>query len=357
MTLTEMAREAGREGQNWHRFTFREDVGALCENLPDNEMNAALVAWEEGNREHRIKTNGWVVYFTTAPEAYDTFGTETIETCGEWHGKELRKVMSHPHHTDYQRDRYCSGLHGSWDQDPRVQEAEGKARREAWAREDAARAEARRIALIALKGVSDEALIEMSDDPGNTLTSQDIRDERKRREAAAAIAIRESKWAAATKLVPIGATFLDNGTEGFRGIFGWIKGQDPHVYYSIRYDGEYTRDVEKTDIVGEGCVNRISLEYAAEWIQSGRLKIVQPGEVPPQKVTERIGHENVKKIQRHEVCGRVVWSGAKPFSYEVLILDENGRIVRAQKVIDKVRCEREPRPLATAEGVGSGVTR
>jgi hypothetical protein len=37
---------------------------------------------------------GWVAFWTTAPEDYDWFGTGTAEQCGEWKGKQLRRVVA-----------------------------------------------------------------------------------------------------------------------------------------------------------------------------------------------------------------------------------------------------------------------
>lgn len=336
MTLIEMARESGRSGEKWLDFTFRDDVGALCESS-DNNIEAALTAWEEGERERRI-ANGWVTLWTTAPADYDTFGTETVDSAGEWFGRELRKVIAHPHHADYQRDRYGSGLHGSWTEDPRVAQAEEKAKRERWAREDAERSEARTAALARLKAMTDADLIALDDyDESHGLGYQDIRDERREREKAVEEARMKAEWDRCAALVPEGCTILDNGTKGYRGVYGYVKGCDTHVYYRCKIVPHYlpskAGDPDEATVTGEGRMDGPSLLITANRVTEGRYEIVTPEEVPPQKVVDRIGHELVKKIKRYEVCGRVVWVGRKSFD-PALVLDENGRIVRAKKVLN-----------------------
>jgi hypothetical protein len=52
-----------------------------------------------------------VVTYTTAPVAYDGFGTETLAVVGTLKGKEVRKVDTPEQHVEWQRQRYGSGLH------------------------------------------------------------------------------------------------------------------------------------------------------------------------------------------------------------------------------------------------------
>lgn len=58
------------------------------------------------------------IYYTTAPESYDGFGTETIEMTGyfDTRGKELRKVKILDKSNNWQTSRYNSGMHGVFDQ-------------------------------------------------------------------------------------------------------------------------------------------------------------------------------------------------------------------------------------------------
>ncbi len=143
---------------------------------------------------------------------------------------------------------------------------------------------------------------------------------------------------------------MDDGTPGSRGFYGgWIKGRDPHVYYSISLRDDYDQNADRAYVVGEGGDRRggevvASLEITAEWIQSGRLRVVSAEDVPPRAVLERIGQEEIKRILRVEVLTRrrggrpgetrTVWVGSTRFSLgPLLVLDEKGRIVRAGEII------------------------
>lgn len=56
----------------------------------------------------------WIIGFTTAPEAYDSFGTATLRdpAGSDNRGYPLRKVAIRPDHFEWQATRYASGLHG-----------------------------------------------------------------------------------------------------------------------------------------------------------------------------------------------------------------------------------------------------
>lgn len=57
----------------------------------------------------------WVGRFTTAPEDYDGFCTETVQQVGETkRGKPIRLVRIDGNALDWQSNRYFSGLHGCW---------------------------------------------------------------------------------------------------------------------------------------------------------------------------------------------------------------------------------------------------
>jgi hypothetical protein len=57
-----------------------------------------------------------VITYTTAPEAYDWFGTRTVRIAGCTSGKVVRMVSSRPAHVEAQRDRYASGCHMAKDE-------------------------------------------------------------------------------------------------------------------------------------------------------------------------------------------------------------------------------------------------
>jgi len=57
-----------------------------------------------------------VITYTTAPEAYDWFGTRTERIAGTTGGKTVRMVSSRTAHVEAQRDRYASGCHMAKDE-------------------------------------------------------------------------------------------------------------------------------------------------------------------------------------------------------------------------------------------------
>lgn len=54
-----------------------------------------------------------IVYYTSAPEGYDGFGTETLAVVGREPrtGNDVRKVSTPAEHHEWQTQRYGSGLH------------------------------------------------------------------------------------------------------------------------------------------------------------------------------------------------------------------------------------------------------
>lgn len=52
-----------------------------------------------------------VTYFTDAPEAYDGFGTRTLDIVGMRRGNFFREVAIPAEHVDWQTSRYASGLY------------------------------------------------------------------------------------------------------------------------------------------------------------------------------------------------------------------------------------------------------
>jgi hypothetical protein len=58
--------------------------------------------------------------------------------------------------------------------------------------------------------------------------------------------------------------------------------------------------------------------------------VVGAGEVPPEPVVRRIGHERYASIVRSEVAGKTVWIGRPRFATTPIVLDDAGHIVRAK---------------------------
>lgn len=344
-SLFSMAREAGRAGQSWNEWSMSDDVqDRIMAMTPFTRRDQAAIeaAFQEGYRQHKL-ASGWRTLWTTAPADYDGFGTETIEEGGEWRGKTLRRVIIDPVHFSYQTARYASGLHGDWDEDPRVVEANMQTRLERDRVERAARESKRLAGLEWLKTATEDELEDFDTFESRGVQHQDVRAEKKRRQEHAAETASAAEWARCIAIVSEGSTLLDRGEPARRGQYGVIPGRSSHVYYDVRIVRGWPDDADHANVVGEGKDVAGSLCYVADWIVSGRLEIVglqQPGlstdDVPPRPVVQRIGHEHVKDIRRVDVEGRSVWVGRATFG-EQMVLDEKGRIVRAKKVLAAVR--------------------
>lgn len=348
--LLTLARAAGAADVSWAEWQCSDEVQALVDagTVHGRDIRAAQEAYREGVREHRI-AGGWLIRWTTANEDYDTFGTETVEACGDYHGKPLRRVIMDPHHATYQADRYGSGLHPTWEEDPRVLDAAAKARADEHTRYLAERDAKRAAGLDWLKTATDAELEDFDVVEAHGVGYTDVRAERKRRVDAAEETKRAADWERCLAVIPEGCIIFDPGTEGFRGTYGWISGRPTHVYYNVRIVRGWPDTVENANVIGAAVNggNAGSVEDVAGFLAQApgakdtggfplrSMRIVDASEVPPRPVVERIGHEHVLKIRRVEAAGRVVWVGRPTFG-EVLVLDEKGRLVRAQKVIKAI---------------------
>lgn len=278
--------------------------------------------------------------WTTAPEAYDSGGTETVKTGGDFHGKTLRRVLIEPRSFEYQTMRYGSGLHGSWGEDPRAHEArirETAERERAQREEDAAR----RAAGLAWLTTAPHTAVEDADENWDAwqargLTTEDARAERKRRKAEEDASVKAAEWARCAALIPEGSALIDEGTKGFRSSYGgWITGQPADAWASVRIvTGWPPNDPEVASLVGEGDVAIGSLTVVAQRITEGRVRVATPEEasrIPPPPILKRLGHREWKAVHRVEVEGRTVWVGRAHFG-ECMVLDADGKLVRAKKV-------------------------
>ena len=342
-TLADMAREAGRAGQSWSAWTGSDEVQAIVNSdsyayeLDSDKIESAYC---EGRRDWRVASEGWRVAWTTAQADYDTGETEHVEDCGDYHGKKLRLVIIHPRNWVYQTSRYGSGLHPAWEKDPRAEDARVKAEQ---AERDARRAEydAKRkaglewLATAPAPDVVDDDNFDLWESKG--LTYQDIRAERTRRQENVAATARDAEWSRCAALVSEGATIVDDGSPGMRGKYGWIPGRPTHVWHKVYVVKGWQKDAgaDQAEVRSEKLGDSPgSLLLVADYLTSGRLRIAGPEEkVPPSAVLERIGHEHLKAIRRVDVGGRVVWVGRRTFG-ETMVLDENGRIVRAKKIVE-----------------------
>jgi hypothetical protein len=346
-----LVRKLAASGEAWDAITFRDDLEALIDaHAAAGAPRGRLIrecerAYAEGRREHLRAT--WATRWTTAPSDYDTFGTETIAECGTWCGKPLRQVVIDPQYVGYQEARYGSGLHGSWSEDPNVETARLQAESEARRVEQAAHEAKHAEGLAWLAGLSETELLQV--DAGQHDGELDafgigwsaVRAEIKKRREAKADRDRAEAWSKYRPMIPADCVLVDDGCEG-----GYSTGEypfriprrDARVYYGVSVV-EIDQDAERSIVESAGWRHgepRLgSLSDVAYQLGNGRLRVAAPSEVPPKKVLDRFGHDRLKEIKRLEIAGRVVWVGRVRFSYEIMILDENGRIVRAKAVVSE----------------------
>ena len=331
--LVKLAREAGRAGIDWGKWTASDEVQDLIDTSFESEP--VEVAYAEGRRELLIAT--WRVVWTTAPEAYDGFGTQTLEECGTIYGKPLRRVVIEPSNYVYQTSRYGSGLHPSWEEDPRIEEARSQARIADLVAADNERKAKHDAGVVWLRTATDADLEDFDTFEARGLRYDEVRAEKQRRESVLAEDRRDAEWAWCAAAVPAGVTLIDAGVPAVRSQFGVVPGRDPHVYYHVKIVRGYPNDADHANVIGDGNDNAGSLLLVAERIKDGRIRIAKPEDnVPPRAVVERIGQDQVKDIRAVEVDGRKVWVGRARFSFESLVLDEKGHLVRSKKILAKV---------------------
>ncbi len=337
--IAALARSQGAAGLSWAQFTSDDAVqDYVCSH---DDYEAHIESWRAAHHDGEVEylaSQGWVSRWTTAPTDYDCFGTTTAEQCGDWHGKPLRRVLCHPHHAGYQESRNGSGMHPTWDIDPRVEEREATERRERWQREDAERAARREAGLAWLSAASEveiDAAEKRDEVESRGLKYTDLRDERNERKRRAEAAERAATWERCRASFEDGAVLVDDGSPSTRSTWSGsvIRGRDPHVYYACKVGYDHARDAEQAMVTA--CGEHVgSLAYVADWLASGRLRVVSASEVPPGPVTARIGHAYWKDILRVEVADRVVWVGRASGYGDLIVLDAAGKLARAKAVRD-----------------------
>ena len=219
-SLVALARAAGAEGQSWAEWTCSDEVQAAVDagTARGRDIRACEAAFNESVREYRL-AGGWMIAWTTAPDDYDTFGTETIPAAdgapheGEYHGKTLRRIMMDPKHRNYQADRYASGLHATWTEDPRVADARAAAQQAKFAEDERIRAASRAAGRTWLTTATDAELDAQDEDTCDVHGAfmSDVRAEQARRKIAADDAARAAEWERCITIVPEGSTILDPG--------------------------------------------------------------------------------------------------------------------------------------------------
>lgn len=342
--IANSARAAGAAGTDY--MTWAADAVVLNFVM---EHGADSESWEAAHREgylEYLRGLGWVERYTTAPESYDTRGVETVEQCGEWKGKDVRRALYDPEYLTWHEYRYGSGLHGMWSENPREADerrAADAARLQALREQDAAR---RAEGLAWLASLDLDELKRVYEDPDQLevhgVRYPDLRAELTTKRAAAEQVTRVALQERCRAIIPVGATLVDDGTPGTAGYYGWIPGRPASVMYGIGYPAFGAHlDPRETYVVDSRGDRIAPLTDVADWIESGRLRIATEGEVPPEAVARRIGLDRFKDIVRVPINrNRCVW-----VAYELrigtglIVLNEHGRKVRAAAVVDTARAE------------------
>jgi hypothetical protein len=341
--ITALARAAGLAGRDWMAWTFDDAVQLYVDEHGsdagfDSERDAWEAAYADGLMERRRTVEGWIERWTTAPAAYDCFGTMELATEGEWHGRVLRRVLMHPEHATYQSDRYASGLHGTSDRDPREIDREIDCKIAADRAEDARREAARAAATAWLASASESELaVALESDGFPTGASRsDVRAELRRRAEARETQARETEYDRCRALVGAHEALVDDGAPARRSRWGVVPSRPSRVYYGISVD-EYPRDASRALVRAQGRDGEVGvLRDVAGRLDEGTLRGARADDVPPEPVLRRIGHDRLADVRRIEVEGRVVWIGRPTFAAKELILDDRGRIVRARAVVAAV---------------------
>lgn len=339
MDLLQAAREAGASGKSWHDWSMSDEAQDEFAkvDLTREQQDAIEAAFAEGARGH-LSATGKVVW-TTAPKDYDGGTTVELEVLGDYHGRPLRKVAMASEDFDWQTGRYASGTYGEWDTDPREEDRRVREAGEKHKAEMAA-VDARRQA--GRDWLRTATAAELADEDlawEKGATWKDVREEKQRRHEEAAGAARSEGWAKVNSTIVEGATYIDDGGV----IHAEVAGLRPvvrhaRIYYDVRIQHGWPDDVDHAKITaanerGRGTDEVADVPTFMKWIEKGWVH-PPSGDVPPQAVAARIGYDRWKDIVRVEVGKKTVWIGRATFGGENLILDENGRLVRAKKTVE-----------------------
>jgi hypothetical protein len=339
--LCQRARDMASNGADWNKFLFQDDVGDAygqlfkSGELDKNKLESAFI---EGYRSFCL-ANNWVVCWTDARADYDQFDTDELE-CHEWHGKVLRKVLMHPENAVGQRGRYLSGAF-VWDEDPRITEALVRAKID---RENSERDEKMRVreeGLFWLREIVDLDLEAANEDVFDVqlrkreLHWMDVRREQTRRSEEAATAERLAQWEKCRSAFVDGCTIVDPGRDGRQTKFGPIAGSDCAIYRNVRVvpHWEQKDDVDEARVEDETGGYAGSLRWVADRITSGDYRIATVDEhLPPHPVMDRLKPSRLYNLLRVETEGRIVWACRLRYSYEIVVLDEAGKLARKKSI-------------------------
>lgn len=282
-----------------------------------------------------------VIRWTTAPRDYDFAGdTVELETVVS-HGmlplegrtpKTWRKVAIHPKGVLNQEYRYSSGMHASWDRDPREVEREEIERYEegkrAFETKKAAEAE---IAAWLENASLEELLAEREKEDGLRphLTYDALSKATRRRQEVAEKAERQAELEKLRARIPASGIIIED-VFSFRQTGAPVKIGET-VHYGLKIDPFWGQPLEEVDVCSAKAA--WAIRRFVERLDEGSLRPAEVADVPPEPVSRRIGYDRFKEIKRYEINGQVVWVGRAPFVSEPVVLDEKGHIARSRKIV------------------------
>jgi hypothetical protein len=339
-SLTDLARVAGKSGVEFGVWINSEEVQEILYTSEHVDSETIEASFCDGRREYRMLT--WKMVWTTAPAAYDYADSVEVLDSGLFEEKslglasrELRRVLISPRDYTFVTARYGSGMHGVWDEDPRILESRAQERiaNQRVEREQNATRRAEGLAWLVTQATDEEIEYRDANWQARGLNSEDAKQERDRRRVAREKALKAEKWAECAKLIPDGATLIDPGAPGYYDKIGYIRGREPHVWFAVKIVPGWSDsdNPETAKVVGEGAVTVGSLTCVAQWLIDGRIRVAGPEDhVPPAAVLRRLGFD-LTKIRHADISGSVVWVGCPAFA-ETMVLDSAGHLVRSKKV-------------------------
>ena len=344
--LYAMARAAGEAGKELREWEESDEIHAHLEALRNARVRVDSRALEAAYHDG-VRTT-WKSVWTTAQAGYDGMGTKTVEDCGMWHGKALRRVAINPDHLDWQMRRYSSGIDGSWMEDPRVEDQRNATKIENERVRQQEHDARRKEGLGWIVTVSD-SMLDGTDENweawnAHGITWDDARAEKVRRSADRDAKAKEVEWARCLAIVHEGVSLIDPGASSRPGIYGGhVGGRDPHVWCTIKIvRGWPAEDPTKANVVEENGDIVADLPTVAAWLAEGRIRVAGPEDhVPPLAVFKRLGHRDLERVKPYEVDGGVVWAGrgGRGGFGELLVLDMQGHLVRKKSVLEAVDIE------------------
>jgi hypothetical protein len=339
-------KELASNGAEWLRVLHDDAVHeAYCKLSQTEEFDKAKLeaAFVEGRRDHRI-SKGWIVCWTNACADYDQFDTEELE-CREWHHRPLRKVLMNPGNAVYQRSRYMSGA-SIWDEDPREIE---RRIQETIAKDKAEAEEKRRVredGLSWLRFVEESKWYNEDDFDvelrSRQLTWSDLRAEQRRRSDEQETKERAVLWNECRAMFVDGCTIVDPGRD--KPSFGTYGASNLTIYRNVRVVPHWgvKDDVHEARVEDERKEYAGSLWRVADLLKKGLLRIATDDEkLPPNAVLDRLRSKRLDEMLRCEIEGRVVWVGreASYMSFDLLVLDEQGKLMRKKSIVETAKNE------------------